>query len=81
MFFSGTATLKATVSGTSTSSSLTETLTGASYYRFDVAITGGAEKTASPTACAKSAATNVNPRSMLVWAFAGVMATSVLAML
>lgn len=69
-----TALLKATASTSKTSSTVVETLTGATYYRFDVAITGGAEKTASPTACAtkKGAAASVSPKKTVVWALVGV---------
>ncbi|KAG4416092.1 hypothetical protein IFR04_010795 [Cadophora malorum] len=77
-----TATIGGEVDGKKTTTSVTSTLTGASYYRFDVAITGGAEKTASATAtCApgKNAGTSLSAKTMMVWALAGV-ATGVLTL-
>lgn len=44
-----TATVSVSVDGTSTALKTTVTLSGTDYHRFDVAITGGAEKTAAPT--------------------------------
>ncbi|KAK4096696.1 hypothetical protein N658DRAFT_501265 [Parathielavia hyrcaniae] len=44
------ATIGGSVDGTTTSESITTTLSGTDYYRYDVAITGGADKTANPTA-------------------------------
>lgn len=44
-----TATISLSVDGTSTSTSTEATLSGTDYHRFDVAITGGAEKTAAAT--------------------------------
>ena len=80
--FLGTATIGGEVDGKKTTTSVASTLTGASYYRFDVAITGGAEKTASATAtCApgKNAGTSLSAKTMMVWALAGV-ATGVLTL-
>ncbi|KAK0119468.1 hypothetical protein ONS95_010916 [Cadophora gregata] len=71
------------VDGKKTSTSTTTTVSGTDYYRFDVAITGGAEKTASATAtCApgKNAGTSLSAKSMMVFGLAGL-ATSVLALL
>jgi hypothetical protein len=48
------ATLGGTVEGHSTTDSTTMTLSGTDYYRYDVAITGGAEKTATATAQCKA---------------------------
>ncbi|KAH7411394.1 hypothetical protein BKA64DRAFT_380420 [Cadophora sp. MPI-SDFR-AT-0126] len=78
-----TATIGGEVDGKKTTTSATSTLSGFNYYRYDVAITGGAEKTASATAtCApgKNAGTFLSAKTMMVWALAGV-ATSVLTLL
>lgn len=68
-----TGTLKATVPGTSTSTTVTLVLQTPSYYRYDVEITAGAEKTASPsgTCAKKSAAVGLNTKTMALWAMAG----------
>jgi hypothetical protein len=60
-------------------------LSGSHYYRFDVEITAGAEKTANPTATCgsggKGAASSLNSKMMAMWALAGVIGvTSVLSM-
>ncbi|KAG4443843.1 hypothetical protein IFR05_000679 [Cadophora sp. M221] len=72
------------VDGTKTTTSSVTTAAGSDYYRFDVAITAGAEKTASATGTCggsgKSAGTTVTSKGMMVWALAGV-ATSILALL
>lgn len=44
-----TASISASADGTSTATTAVQTLTGAEYHRFDVAITAGAEKTAAAT--------------------------------
>lgn len=78
-----TATAIASVDGKSTSGTVTTILTGASYRRYDVEITGGAEKTASPLATcgAKSAGARVNAKARAIWALTGVFGiVSVLAM-
>jgi len=77
-----TATVALSADKTSTTTSLVETITGTRYRRFDVAITGGAEKTANPTACpTPNAAGSLNPKNMALWAFAGAMGVaSMLAM-
>lgn len=68
-----TATVEATADGTKTSTQSVTTLSGSDYFRFDVAITGGGDKLANPTACAKSGATpNLNAKNMAMWALAGV---------
>ena len=69
-----TATAELEASGTSTSGTTVSTLSGTDYYRFNVAITGGAEKTASATAtcAAKGAAANRNTRKVAIWALVGV---------
>ena len=73
-----TATIKATAQGTSASTTVstatTETVTGSTYHRFDVEITGGAEKTASATATCgkKSAAAGFDARRIGLWAMAAV---------
>lgn len=45
-----TAVVSGSIDGTSTQTTITSLITGAAYHRYDVAITGGAEKTASATA-------------------------------
>lgn len=67
------ATIKASAQGTSTSTNTTATATGTDVYWFDVAITAGAEKTASPTQCAKSAASGLNVRGVAVMALLGAL--------
>lgn len=69
-----TATASFSGAGFSTSTTLTETATGTDYYRYDVEITAGAEKTAHPTAtCASTgAAASLNSKTMAIWALAGV---------
>lgn len=70
-----TATVKATVGTTSSAATTAATMTGATYYRFDVAITGGAEKTVNPTATCvakKGAAASFNTKHVMTWALAGV---------
>jgi hypothetical protein len=75
------ATLLATGDGSTISTATTETLSGSNYYRFNVEITGGAEKTASatatcavPSASAKgNAAASLNVKNVVMWALAGVM--------
>ncbi|KUJ13378.1 uncharacterized protein LY89DRAFT_721403 [Mollisia scopiformis] len=65
------ATVEATVGTTKSAASTVETLSGSDYYRFDVEITGGAEKTVNPTGKCGAAA-NLNNKNLLVWALAGV---------
>ncbi|KAH8905744.1 hypothetical protein BR93DRAFT_968978 [Coniochaeta sp. PMI_546] len=66
------ATVGGSVDKTSTSTSTTTTISGTDYYRFDVAITGGAEKTANPTACAaKSGAAGLSTKAVAVWSLIG----------
>jgi hypothetical protein len=79
-----TVTAKVTASTTSTSTTSTETLSGTDYYRFNVAITAGAEKTANPTGTCvpkSNAATNFNTKKVAVWALAGVAVASIQTML
>jgi hypothetical protein len=72
------ATLLATGDGSTISTATTETLSGSNYYRFNVEITGGAEKTASATAtCAVpsakgNAAASLNVKNVVMWVLAGV---------
>ena len=76
-------TIAGTVGERSTTTSTTSVLSGTRYRRFDVAITGGADKIANPTACASptGGAGSLNPRNMALWAVAGVLgAASILAM-
>lgn len=66
------ATIAGTVDKTSTTASTVSTAAGTDYYRFDVAITGGAEKTANPTACAtKSGAAGLSTKAVAVWSLLG----------
>ncbi|OIW23848.1 hypothetical protein CONLIGDRAFT_637090 [Coniochaeta ligniaria NRRL 30616] len=65
------ATVAATLGGTSTVTSTTTAVSGTDYYRFDVAITGGAEKTASPTACKSSGAAGLSAKAVAVWGLIG----------
>lgn len=71
------ATIKGTAQGQSTALSTTTTLSGTDVYRFDVSITGGAEKLANPTgtcaAAGQSAGAMVNPKSIVLWVVAGFM--------
>jgi hypothetical protein len=60
-------TLAGAVDGTSTTTSVTTTVTGTDYLRFNVPITAGSEKlaTPNPTACSGAAA-NINTKSLAV---------------
>lgn len=66
-----TATVGGSVDDTTTASSTTMTLSGSSYYRFDVAITGGAEKTANPTGECR-APSGANTKAVAMWGLVGV---------
>jgi hypothetical protein len=71
-----TVTLSASAAGTSTSTQSTATNSGSAYYRFDVAITGGAEKTANPTACpAGNAAAGFNKKAVALWGLTAALGT------
>ncbi|RQM04741.1 hypothetical protein DH86_00004255 [Scytalidium sp. 3C] len=61
--------------GTSTKASTTSLLTGADYHRFNVAITGGADKTASATGSCKSsgATSQTNSRGVVTIAVLGAL--------
>ncbi|OBT73101.1 hypothetical protein VF21_07620 [Pseudogymnoascus sp. 05NY08] len=70
--------------GTKTSQTALVTIASPTYYRFDVEITGGAEKTnnPSPTCGAEGAATSLNARTMAIWALTGTFGVaSILSML
>ncbi|KAL2131060.1 hypothetical protein VTI74DRAFT_5599 [Chaetomium olivicolor] len=76
-----TATVGGSVDKTTTSASVTSTLSGTDYYRFDVAITGGAEKTASPTAeCKPPPGSNsgASLKAAGVWGLVGSVVVSAL---
>ena len=60
------ATLAVSAAGTSTTVSASTTYTGANYYRYDVQVTGGAEKLVNPTACANSAPKGLNTKAVAV---------------
>ena len=68
-----TATAGGKAEGQSTAETVVVTLKSPSYYRFDVAITGGAEKTKnpSPTCGATSAAMSLSAKTMAIWALTG----------
>lgn len=74
-----TATVSVSVDGTSTAITTTSTMDGTDYHRFDVAITGGAEKTAAPTGecAAKSGAIGRGLKAREGWAL-GTAALAVL---
>ena len=55
----------------STTVSVTSTASGSDYYRFDVAITGGAEKL-NPTAACKSGAPGASVKTVAKWGLVGV---------
>jgi hypothetical protein len=83
--------------GTKTSRTALVTIASPTYYRFDVEITGGAEKTKSPAATcgagakgagsgssagAQGAASNLNAKTMAIWAVTGTFGVaSLLSML
>ncbi|ELR05338.1 hypothetical protein VC83_06531 [Pseudogymnoascus destructans] len=70
--------------GTKTSKTAVVTIASPTYYRFDVEITGGADKTKnpSPTCGAKGAATSLNAKTMAIWALTGTFGVaSLLSML
>ncbi len=65
------ATIGGSVDKTSTAVSTTVTESGTDYYRYDVAITGGAEKTANPTTCAANGAAGLSVRAVALWGVLG----------
>lgn len=71
------ATVGGTVDNKSTFVSTTTTMSGADYYRYDVAITGGADKTANPTGQCKPAASNpasgASMKAVGIWGLIGVL--------
>lgn len=68
-----TATAGGQADGTHTSATAVVTVASPTYYRFDVEITGGADKTKnpSPTCSSEGVATNLNAKSTAIWALAG----------
>lgn len=74
-----TATVSVSVDGTSTAITTTATMDGTDYHRFDVAITGGAEKTAAATGecAATSGAVGRGLKTREAWAL-GTVALAVL---
>ena len=58
-----TATAMVTVGGSPVAQTVTTMITGRNYHRFDVEITGGAEKTANAAATCTSAATSATTSS------------------
>lgn len=73
-----TATISGNAQGTSTVISTSEVLSGSSYYRFDVPITGGAEKTAAATGTCKSGASTVGTKAAAVWGLVGALGVAAL---
>ncbi|KAK4164364.1 hypothetical protein QBC43DRAFT_50025 [Cladorrhinum sp. PSN259] len=68
-------TIGGSVDKTTTSVSTTVTYTGASYRRYDVAITAGAEKTASPSAeCKAAGSSGASTKGVAVWGLVGAFA-------
>jgi hypothetical protein len=70
-----TTTTGVSLDGTTTTESGTVTLSGSTYYRYDVAITGGAEKTVSPTAECKPAPTRTSgasTKAVAMWGLFGI---------
>ncbi|KAK4120564.1 hypothetical protein N657DRAFT_579689 [Parathielavia appendiculata] len=73
-----TAMIGGSVDKTTTSASLSTTISGADYYRFDVAITGGAEKTASPSAQCNAppasgpSGSGASTKAVAIWGLIGV---------
>ncbi|KAG7286260.1 hypothetical protein NEMBOFW57_008568 [Staphylotrichum longicolle] len=67
------ATVGGTVDNKSTFISSTTTMSGSDYYRYDVAITGGAEKTANPSAQCKppSSPSGASMKAVGVWGLVG----------
>jgi hypothetical protein len=62
------ATIGGTVDGQAATTSATTTFSGTDYYRYDVAITGGAEKTASATAeCKPKGNSAASTKAMAMW--------------
>lgn len=67
-----TGTVGGSVGKETTSAVVTNTYTGSNLFRYDVAITGGAEKTVSPTACAnKDSGAAEGLRRVGVWGVVG----------
>ncbi|KAJ4286890.1 hypothetical protein N0V88_007834 [Collariella sp. IMI 366227] len=62
------ATIGGTVDNKSTTTSTVTTLSGSAYHRYDVTITGGAEKTADPSAECKSGAST---KTVAMWGLLG----------
>lgn len=73
-----TATVKATADKKTTSTATVSTATGSRVYWFDVPITAGAEKTASPSQCTKSAAAGLNMKGATALALLGAMGVTAL---
>ncbi len=67
-----TATLGGSVDKTTTSTSMTSTASGSDYYRFNVAVTGGADKLANPSATCKPANSGASVKSVATWGLVGV---------
>ncbi len=65
-----TATVGGSVDKTTTSTSTTSTASGSDYYRFNVAVTGGAEKL-NPTATCK-ASSGASMKTVATWGLVGV---------
>lgn len=66
-------TIYASASGQKTTTTVSFSATGTNVYWYDVAITAGAEKTAAPTACGKSAANGLNVKGVVGLAVLGAL--------
>lgn len=75
-----TATAGGEADGTHTSQTAVVTVASPTYYRYDVEITGGADKTKnpSPTCGSEGTATNLNAKSTAIWALAGTFGVATL---
>jgi hypothetical protein len=71
-------TVSATASGQTTQTTVTATATGTDVYWFNVPITAGAEKTASPSQCNKSAASGLNMKGATALALLGAVGVTAL---
>ena len=68
------ATVFVAIDGTSTSTASETLITGTDYHRFDVAITGGADKTGSGAGtCSSGAMATVDARGIVAMAIVGVL--------
>jgi hypothetical protein len=71
-----TETAEVTANDRSTATAVTTSLSSANYVRYDVAITAGAEKTASATATCANAGSSLSGKKTALFAMAGVFGVS-----